>query len=141
MEIKLNIETSQLGDTVVDLFKNLSDEKKEELASEVIKQYLDDKVRQQIGWNDYLLTNITKKIDTYFIDEIKNNEDFIKSKDEAIKVVSEKMPEIVVNAMSAAFASNLMTMQNQIFTAFNQSLMNETQMKDMRQRLGMGYQY
>lgn len=139
MEVTLNIEANQIGDTVIDLFKNLSDEKKEELASKVVKQYLNDKVTEQISWNDTLLTNIEKRIDDYFVKDIKENENFIKSKDEAIKVISEKMPEIVVNAMSAAFASNLMQMQNQICDCFNKSMMNESMLNNIRQRLGIGY--
>lgn len=40
MEVKINIESGQIGDTVIDLFKNLSDDKKEELALTILKEWL-----------------------------------------------------------------------------------------------------
>lgn len=40
MEVKINIETGQLGDTVIELFKNLTQEKKEELALQILKEWL-----------------------------------------------------------------------------------------------------
>ena len=40
MEVKINIEASQIGSTVIALFKNLSNEKKEELALSVMKEWL-----------------------------------------------------------------------------------------------------
>lgn len=40
MEVKINIESNQIGDTVIDLFKNLTPEKKEELALSVLKEWL-----------------------------------------------------------------------------------------------------
>lgn len=40
MEVKINIESGQIGDTVIDLFKGLSAEKKEELALGIMKEWL-----------------------------------------------------------------------------------------------------
>lgn len=42
MEVKINIESNQIGDTVIDLFKNLTPEKKEDLALQVLKEWLVD---------------------------------------------------------------------------------------------------
>lgn len=40
MEVKINIEAGQIGDTVIDLFKNIPSEKKEELALSILKEWL-----------------------------------------------------------------------------------------------------
>lgn len=40
MEVKINIEAGQIGDTVIDLFKNLKEEDKRSLALEVLKEWL-----------------------------------------------------------------------------------------------------
>ena len=40
MEVKINIEAGQIGDTVIDLFKNIPSEKKEELALSSMKEWL-----------------------------------------------------------------------------------------------------
>lgn len=42
MQVTLNIESGQLGETVIDLFKNLTAEKKEELALAVLREWLKD---------------------------------------------------------------------------------------------------
>ena len=42
MEVKIQIEANQIGDTVIDLFKGLSPEKKEELALSVLKEWIKD---------------------------------------------------------------------------------------------------
>jgi hypothetical protein len=40
MEVKLTIDAGQLGDTVIDLFKNLSPEKKEQLTLDIMREWL-----------------------------------------------------------------------------------------------------
>lgn len=40
MEVKIELEAGQIGDTVIDLFKSLSAEKKEELALTVLREWL-----------------------------------------------------------------------------------------------------
>jgi len=40
MKVELNIESSQLGETVIDLFKNLTPEEKQNVASQVLKEWL-----------------------------------------------------------------------------------------------------
>lgn len=40
MEVKINIEASQIGDTVIDLFKSLPKDKKEELTLEVLREWV-----------------------------------------------------------------------------------------------------
>jgi uncharacterized protein YecT (DUF1311 family) len=40
MQITLNIEANQLGDTVLDLFKNLTEEQKKEIATEILTNWL-----------------------------------------------------------------------------------------------------
>jgi hypothetical protein len=41
MKIELNIDAANIGDTVVDMFKNLTPEKRDELAREVINRWFD----------------------------------------------------------------------------------------------------
>lgn len=42
MEVKINIEPGQIGDTAIELFKNLTPEKKEDLALEILREWLLD---------------------------------------------------------------------------------------------------
>jgi hypothetical protein len=42
MQVTLNIEAGQLGDTIVDLFKNLSDEQREALALQVLEKWVEE---------------------------------------------------------------------------------------------------
>lgn len=42
MEVKLNIDSANLGETVVELFKNLSPEKKEALAVDVLQKWFNE---------------------------------------------------------------------------------------------------
>lgn len=41
MQVTLNIDAAQLGDTVVDLFKNIPAEKKEEIAANILQKWLE----------------------------------------------------------------------------------------------------
>jgi hypothetical protein len=45
MNVQLTIEANQMGETVIDLFKNLPAEKKEELALEVLKEWFKEPVQ------------------------------------------------------------------------------------------------
>ena len=40
MQITMNIEAGQIGDTVIELFRNLSQDKKEELALQILREWL-----------------------------------------------------------------------------------------------------
>jgi len=143
MEVKLNIESNQIGETVIDLFKNLSPEKKEELATEVVKSYLNDKVNQKLNnnyWNsETVLSDFMKRIDNYFIEDLKNNEFFIKSKEECIKLLIEKLPEIVLQAMTISIASQLSNTSYQLTDIVMKNMNIECKLNEVRNRMGMNY--
>jgi hypothetical protein len=137
MEVKINIEANQIGDTVIDLFTNLSDEKKEELASQVVKQYLDDKAREQVRWNDSLLQNVQKKINDYLVEDLKKNETFIESRDKCIDLLLEKLPEIITQAMTIVVASQLSFMGGQLTETVMKNMGIEARLNEVRQRMNM----
>jgi hypothetical protein len=88
MEVKIQIESGQIGDTVIDLFKNLKPEKKEELALSILKEWLQnpeffetknkeqlviEEFRKGIRKPRYSYKNFDENTPEY---EIKNNSDF-----------------------------------------------------------------
>lgn len=137
MEVKINIESNQISDTVIDLFKNLSPEKKEELAAEIVKKYLDEKVTQKIGWGESMITEISKKIDSYFLNDITKNETFIETKEKCIEYLTEKMPEIVMQGMIIAFVNDMGNMRNAMLDSIFKSYNLDAKINETRSRLGL----
>ena len=84
MEVKLNIEASQLGETVVDLFKNLLPEKKEELALTVLREWFNEPVKlETLGYIDILLAEY--RGDQKKMSSIRGYGDYSSITDERIK--------------------------------------------------------
>lgn len=137
MEIKINIETEQLGSTVIDLFKNLSEEKKEELASEVVKKYLEERVNQRVGWGNTLIQDINTRIDNYLAEDLKNNEKFQESKGKCIELLIEHLPEIITKAMTIAVANQLGTLQYQLQETVMKNMNIDGRLNEVRNRMGL----
>lgn len=139
MEVKIIIDSSQVGDTVIDLFRNLSPEKREELAAEVVKSYLDEKVHQKVGWNDSLLNKINERIDSYFLEHLKDNETFIESKEKCIELLLCQLPEITLKAMTIAIATQINNSAWQLTDIVMKNMNIEANLNEVRQRMGLYY--
>jgi hypothetical protein len=137
MQVTINIDANQIGETVVDLFKNLSQEKKEELAKEVVKKYLDDKVRERLGWSECLISKLYEKIDDYFINDITNNPVFKETKEKCIEILNEKMPEIIMKSMIIVFSSNIISAGYKLQDLALKDLKLDSDIKEIKQRLGI----
>jgi len=138
MEVKINIEAEQIGETVIDLFKNLSEEKKEELAKDVVKSYLDIKTNQKLNsyWNsETVLADFFKRIDNYLAQDISNNDKYIKAKEKCLELVIEKMPELTLKAMAIAMSMQMSSMAQQFPDLVIKTHMNEGRLNDMMQRM------
>lgn len=138
MEVKINIEAEQIGETVIDLFKNLSEEKKEELAKDVVKSYLDIKTNQKLNsyWNsETVLADFFKKIDNYLAQDIASNEKYIEAKEKCLELVIEKMPELTLKAMAIAMSMQMSSMAYQFPDLVMKTHMNEDKLNDMMQRM------
>ncbi len=73
MKIELNIEASQLGDTVIDVFKNLTKKEKKDLAEKVLLQWLSEPydVERNIAATA-TIEKIKRVGDTIYVDGHKN---------------------------------------------------------------------
>lgn len=47
MELRLNMDSVNIGETVVDLFENLSETQREQIATEVLREYLREPLQQE----------------------------------------------------------------------------------------------
>jgi molybdopterin converting factor small subunit len=139
MEVKINIESNQIGETVVDLFKNLSEEKKEELASEVVKNYLNERVNQKVTWSETLISEINKKIDNYFAEDLKNNVKFQESKDKCIELLINELPEMTTKAMTIVIANQLGNMAYKIPEIVMKTMNIDAKLNEVRSRMGLNY--
>jgi hypothetical protein len=189
MEVKINIESNQIGDTVIDLFKNLSAEKKEELALQIMKEWLQspdlfettnyeqlviDEFRQGKRSPDYynrrydvntdeaiirkddnfkraineyktskqiLTENLKSEVVDYYkkyiAEELKNNETIERVKVETMKTITQLFPSIIMQVMIEVFASNLTTMQQDIYNTSWRAMNVEALTHDIMSKVGM----
>lgn len=82
MKVELTIDSSNIGETLVDLFKNLPQEKKEEIASQVLEKWLTqpyDIERKAAGQK--IIRELRERGDSTWKD---NSDEYRKKKDEEI---------------------------------------------------------
>lgn len=189
MQVTINIDSTNVGETLLDLFKNLSSEKKEELALSVMKEWLqspeffEERNKEQIIIDEFKKgirqpyyygskydentpdetimrdEKFKKALETYrnskqiFVEDIKNeivsyykkyikeqiidNDRLNKIKEESYNEVAKQFPSIVIECMMLAFISNIKDLQGLIFNSANRSLMNDSMISAIRQKLNI----
>ena len=115
MQVTLNIEAGQLGETVLDLFKNLSDGKKEELAVQIMSNWLGEshgserQVYESILIEKYRSGQAGDKSRNYkdMSDEGIRNDYYFRQSMEKYKSSREIMVEMITEATQKAFQKHV----------------------------------
>lgn len=62
MQVTLNIGANQIGETVLDLFKTLTEEQKKQIAGEVLRQWLKDPIPYEAAaWDEEAIAYVRKE--------------------------------------------------------------------------------
>lgn len=72
MNINLEIKADQIGDTVIDVFKSLSEDQKKEVASKIMEKWMKDPISIE-----------RDVIEQKVIDDLRNKEDYLKKQSDA----------------------------------------------------------
>jgi hypothetical protein len=112
MKIEINLDSNNIGETVLDIFKNLKEEDKHQIALQVLKNYIleDPKIERAIEEDKILQT---LKLDSYNKDksdtELRNSYSFI-DKCRSIQLSKEIMVKELTNAAITTYKQEIINL-------------------------------
>jgi hypothetical protein len=143
MQITINLDAESLNGTFLQAFNDLSKERKEEIVTEILREWLKESFSKENNYNwrspvrpvHDAIGTLCDTLRAELIERAKTDESLRKYADACLEVLKERMPEFALIAVQKWFAQHMVGILNELGRIETDQINMGNVIEDLRGRL------